>query len=67
LSSFSYTFSDSEEEKWHDVYMENAKPPSALTVTHVNQTHDLQVSNMLCLVQDDLFESECKHFLFSCL
>ncbi|XP_060556889.1 von Willebrand factor A domain-containing protein 3A-like [Ruditapes philippinarum] len=33
--------SDSDEE-WHDVYTENAKPPSALTVTHVNHTHDLQ-------------------------
>ncbi|KAH3861547.1 hypothetical protein DPMN_024479, partial [Dreissena polymorpha] len=31
-----------EMEEWHDVYTENAKPPSALTVTHVNQTHDLQ-------------------------
>ncbi|KAL4240557.1 Von Willebrand factor A [Mactra antiquata] len=28
-------------EEWHDVYTENAKPPNALTITHVNQTHDL--------------------------
>ncbi|XP_052768708.1 von Willebrand factor A domain-containing protein 3A-like isoform X2 [Mya arenaria] len=31
-----------EPEEWHDVYTENAKPPSALTITHVNQTHELQ-------------------------
>jgi hypothetical protein len=37
-----YICSDSDED-WHDVYTENAKPPSALTVTHVNHTHDLQV------------------------
>ncbi|XP_045213175.2 von Willebrand factor A domain-containing protein 3A-like isoform X3 [Mercenaria mercenaria] len=35
-------FLDDSEEEWHDVYTENAKPPSALTVTHVSHTHDLQ-------------------------
>lgn len=47
------------EEEWHDVYTGNAKPPSALTVTHVNQTHDLmRLVDVEAAVNADLQSSE---------
>lgn len=45
--------SDAEKERgWQDVRVKNARPPHPLTVTHVNQTYDLQVIQSFLLLLD---------------
>ena len=36
--------------KWQDIDIVNSKPPNPLTVTHINQTHDLMVKKFMLQV-----------------
>lgn len=50
---------DTEERGWKDVTVRNARPPHPLTVTHVNQTMDLQrLQQSICKVKAEDQSSE---------